>query len=345
MGFLNAWGLQAAQPGPAGATVQPAADPGRKLWPRMAFAQVPRSLLRAVISPDQQDLLSEIIGLFPFSDDLINLTQRDATSILKDTVEAFSLQRERPEEIHALLTQKEIDRQAQRTLLDSVGDGLLDVRQLRRELTEALRREYLKRGMSQLAHSETQLIGGLHKILALRPRTLRQAILEAARNHIEVIEAAPLPAQIEDTAAEPARLNLYGMFPSDLNTWEQAFARLLDDDLEHTVAWWHRNPPRKPYSTAVPLPGQHQQSYYYPDFVIGVPERTWAGGIALVEVKRDLNDVPGNARAKAQVEHPAYKKILMVHLHDNEWRIVEYDAERNLNVLAQPFRIELLKYR
>ncbi|MFC6618035.1 hypothetical protein [Deinococcus radiophilus] len=211
------------------------------------------------------------------------------------------------------------------------------------QLYEALRREYLKRGMSGLASSPEQVTSGLHKILALRPKALRNAIQEAAKNHLEVIEAAPLPEGLEDDTVDPARLNLYGMFPSDLNQWERAFAQLLDDDLSETVAWWHRNPPRKPYSTAVPLPGQHQQSYYYPDFVVGVPERTRAEGISLIEVKRDLNDEIGNARAKAQVAHPIYRRILMVHLdHNHDWRIVNYDPQRNLNTLGQPFRIDQL---
>ncbi|RTR17784.1 hypothetical protein EJ104_13735 [Deinococcus radiophilus] len=134
--LLNVWGLKHEQPvtKERGKTTPVATSfriqQERVLWPKQPFPSVPQALLRAIISPDQKDLLADIIRLFPFDDELINLTQRDATRIIKDTVEVFTLQRERPEEIHALLARKEIDRQAQRTLLDSVGDGLLDVRKL-----------------------------------------------------------------------------------------------------------------------------------------------------------------------------------------------------------------------
>jgi len=41
-----------------------------------------------------------------------------------------------------------------------------------------------------------------------------------------------IPTEIMSlTPLQPARLNLYGAFPDDLNGWERPFAEYLDDDL------------------------------------------------------------------------------------------------------------------
>ena len=46
----------------------------------------------------------------------------------------------------------------------------------------------------------------------------------------------------------------------------------------------------------------------------------------LVETKRDVNDEEGNAQAKSQIEHPEYKKFMMLYWEREErWMAVEYD--------------------
>lgn len=354
--FAEAWGLLPSRP-PAPGPETYSGTPLRT-WPsrgprqgdgmprgRIERPDVPAALLRAVLSPEQRDLLREIADLFTFDDDLIDVTEQNAARILLDSTEVFSGARSRPEELHARAAQEEIDRQAQRTLLDLVGDGLLDVRGLYQELQAALRRAYLRRGMTEAAESSERLKSGLHKILTLRPTALRRAILAASGRHLEVIEAAPLPHETDDPGTGPARLNLYGIFPSDLNTWERKFAELLDNDPSGAVAWWHRNPVRRPHSVAVPLPGQRRQSAYFPDFAVGVPARRRTQGIALIEIKRDLNDEQGDARAKVQVEHPVYREIIMLHQDKNhDWRIVEYDPHSDRNVLGSVFKVEMLRH-
>lgn len=349
--LLSDWGLTPTSTTPAssrpqgGSTTPSSTSQKEQLWPLRSMPGAPAQFKRAVISPEQTNLLEEIVERFNFDDELIALTMQNAARILIQTVEVFTQKKDRPEEIHARLAQAEIDRQAQQTLLGSVGDGLLDVRKLHDRLAEALRSQYVRRGMMDQANSPELILNGLHKILVLRPKALRYAIQETTKNHMEVIDAHPLPQEVKGEGVDQARLNLYGIFPDDLNEWEHAFAKLLDDDLTDTIAWWHRNPVRKPHSVAVPLPGQHSQNYYFPDFVVGVPSRTKTDGVSLVEVKRDLNDVNGNARSKVQVEHPTYRRILMVHLDKNgTWRVVDYDASRDLNVLGQEFRVELLKH-
>ena len=138
----------------------------------------------------------------------------------------------------------------------------------------------------------------------------------------------------------PARLNLYGIFPDDLNTWERPFAEYLDNDLTGTVLWWHRNPPRKPFSVSMPLPGQPD---FYPDFIVGIKDRTRGKGILLMETKRVINDQERNALIKAQAEHPDYGKVMMLYWEDKrDWQVVEYDPRKDSNFLDRVLRTELL---
>lgn len=51
---------------------------------------------------------------------------------------------------------------------------------------------------------------------------------------------------------------------SSLNNVEMAFAKALDQS--DYVAWWHRNPDRKPYSVRI-VRGEHK-NFFYPDFII-----------------------------------------------------------------------------
>ena len=139
---------------------------------------------------------------------------------------------------------------------------------------------------------------------------------------------------------DPARLNLYGIFPPDLNTWERPFAEYLDSDLTGTVLWWHRNPVRALWSVSIPLPGQPN---FYPDFVVGIRDRKQGKGILLIETKRDLNDQRGNAVTKAQAQHPEYRKVMMVYWEEQrEWRVVEYDPAADKNLLDRLLRPELM---
>jgi type III restriction enzyme len=88
------------------------------------------------------------------------------------------------------------------------------------------------------------------------------------------------------------------------------------------------------------LPGQPD---FYPDFVVGIKDRTRGNGILLVETKRVINDEEGNAQVKAQAEHPDYKKVMMLYWEEKrEWIVVEYDHARVKNYLDGVLRPELM---
>lgn len=343
--LLDDWKLDfTPKPEPTAATPPSVAEPairtGIFTYPLRTDTKAPANFLRAVVSLDQEALLSDIVGRFDFTDELLLKAQQTAVQIVMEEVEIFGNRKDSPETIRADLAQHEVDAMAQRALIAADDLEVIDTRELNLCLVAAFRRAVEARGID-VFDTEGKLLMGLNKILALRPAHLKRAISEAVSRHTVAEDAAPIPAAITGFAAlEPARLNLYRVFPDDLNSWERAFAEYLDDDTTGTVEWWHRNPPRKPYSVGIPLPGQPD---FYPDFIVGVKDRKRGNGILLAETKRDINDEPGNAQEKAQVEHPTYRKVMMLYWQDSQqWVTVEYDEAHDKNELDRILRPELM---
>ena len=317
--------------------------PGVYRYPLRTDLSFPNRFRRAFVSQDQTNLLNEVLSLFRFDDALVLVAQQSATRILMEQVELFANKKERPEEIQAQLAQREIDRHAQLALDFANKDRILDIRALHKALENQLSMEYGNRGLAHLQTPES-LRNGVNKVLALRPAALKEAIIEATKRHIEVGDGEAIPAEIvSGKELAPSRFNIYGVYPDDLNTWELPFAQELDADLNGVVKWWHRNPPRKPWSVGIPLPGQIMQNNYFPDFIVGVNGRTRGNGILLIETKRDLNDEEGTAQAKSQIEHPEYKKIMMLYWEKEErWMVVEYDSVQDKNGLDRVWKSGLM---
>ncbi|GIM47657.1 hypothetical protein DNHGIG_32060 [Collibacillus ludicampi] len=300
----------------------------------------PKQFKKAVVSLNHGSIMRDIVARFPFDEKVLAITQRSATNILMEELEIFERRKEAPKVIQAILAQAELDKLAQVTLFEADPNGMVDVRDLHKALEERLREEFSRAGWLHMLDPQS-VRDSLHKILALRPNALRKAIDEALYNHIEVIDAQPIPDEIHSAMPlDPSRLNVYGVYPDDLNTWEREFAEKLDSDVTNTVKWWHRNPPRKQWSVSLPLPGQPN---FYPDFVVGVRNRIKGDGILLIETKREYNDDRGNAQTKAQAEHPVYKRVMMVYWQKEEkWYVVEYDPITDKNFLSREFRYELM---
>jgi hypothetical protein len=113
---------------------------------------------------------------------------------------------------------------------------------------------------------------------------------------------------------------------------EESFAR-------HTVTRESSRLPAQIESDA-PLSGARFNLYgIYP------PDRDTPGGVALVEIKHQINDPEGNAAAKSRAKHPDYGPVLMLYYVENSgsWMTVNYDRASNTNVLDRVFRIELLR--
>ncbi len=303
----------------------------------------PKQFKKAIISADQSDLLKDVVSLFRFDSELINVANQSAVKILMEQVEIFGQEKEVPEAIQAILAQNEIDRHAQLSLSFANKDGMIDIRQLFIALEKELAKEFCDRGWSHMVTPDA-LRMAMNKILAIRPDMLRDAVIEASKRHVEVVDAELLPKEvISGVILQPSRLNIYKIYPGDLNTWELPFTKELDDDMTGTILWWHRNPPRKPWSVGVPLPGQPSQKHYWPDLIVGVNGRSRGNGILLVETKRALNDQEGNSHAKSKVEHPEYKKPMMLYWEKEErWMVVEYDPTNDKNVLDRVWKAGLM---
>lgn len=301
----------------------------------------PMAFRRAMLSLDSVDIVRDIVGRFRFDEDALLVAQQNATQILMEGIEIFGNRKDRPEEIRADLAQKEIDARAQQVLFKADDHDVIDIRVLHQVLTDQMRKELERRGIDHLFDSPEKVRAGLHKILALRPMQLKRAISETVAQYTVSEEAGPIPERVTSfVALDPARLNLYGIFPDDLNSWERPFAEYIDDDLTGTVLWWHRNPPRKPFSVSMPLPGQPD---FYPDFVVGIKDRLRGHGILLMETKRVINDQERNALVKAQAEHPDYGKVMMIYWEERrEWQVVEYDSRNDRNYLDRVLRPELM---
>lgn len=90
-----------------------------------------------------------------------------------------------------------------------------------------------------------------------------------------------------------------------LNSYETRLAQALDR--APFVAWWFRNPDRKPYSVRL-VRGEHQ-NYFYPDFVVCIYHVDGAEPIPrLIETKHDLKDV----RRKAKHTPKEYGKVIFI---------------------------------
>lgn len=98
-----------------------------------------------------------------------------------------------------------------------------------------------------------------------------------------------------------------GRFDStfSLNTDERRFAEALDR--APFVAWWFRNPDKKPYSVRI-VRGEHR-NFFYPDFVVCLSHVDGSDPIPrLIETKHDLKD----ARRKAKHVPEQYGRVLFL---------------------------------
>lgn len=102
---------------------------------------------------------------------------------------------------------------------------------------------------------------------------------------------------------------------SSLNNVELSFAKALDEC--EFVAWWHRNPDRKPYSVRI-VRGEHK-NYFYPDFVICLEHIDGSDPLVrLVETKQDVKD----AARKSKHFPEYYGKILFLTKDGDKLRTV-----------------------
>lgn len=292
-----------------------------------------------------QELPLEIDDLLDCIEQQVSLDDKKLLTALSKDVEIFRVEREHfggkvEESSSRVVTQIDLEkagREAQSLLL---RQRYLDPRELQDRLLQRLEKEFRRNGLGYVADDEDQLLAALDLILARHPAILSTVEKECAARYATIKPSGILPAAVSsETALSPSFKNIYGVFPSDLNSWELDFAKLLDNDPSGTVLWWHRNPPRKKSSVAIVRPDGGR---FFPDFIVGVKDRTVAkDGILLIETKGAIGSL--DSQIKAVVEHKEYGKALMLHWRNREeWMTVRYDPKSDKNKLDAIFRPEAM---
>ena len=291
---------------------------------------VPRQFKTQIISPDSEVTEEECAQKFILSSREILHAAFANVRLQKRTLELFSHQ------IELAFTDAAMDpdhaaRIAYKVLTKHES---IDARELRRALLTKLKSALGELAMHQ-ADDDDQVSHMLNVILCARPDLLYSAQKAALARHFEVEQTQEgLPPALESEAAlTTSRLNVYGAMPADLNNWERPFADLLDRDTANIIRWWHRNPPRKPWSVQVVLDDGRS---FFPDFVIGVEGRRTEDGGLLADPKYAFETT--EAKPKTYAEHPAYGRVLILSLQGGaQWMTVRYDQARDKAVLGPEF--------
>ncbi|CAA9892640.1 DNA/RNA helicase [Candidatus Methylobacter favarea] len=236
--------------------------------------------------------------------------------------------------VQARLSNADIARRAQRVLFDA---EYFDPLNLQTRLLERLRSEYNEhRGMDL---NDLELARALNLILATYPSLIRNACRECAARFKLLYDSGELPTYIDaPDYINRSRLNVYGLIPQDLNDNERRFAELLDSDTSNTIAWWHRNEPRKPWSVGIIMPDADR---YFPDFIVGINNRHAGDGVRLVETKGSHIINSDDTLEKINAEHKSYGKPLMLTSRDDSqfWIMRYIDSTRKIEP-DQVFRVE-----
>ena len=175
----------------------------------------------------------------------------------------------------------------------------------------------------------------LNIILATHPERLKEAQKAALAQNAEILEAEALPEILD--ASEPLRIsrfNVYGRIPAGLNKWESDFAKLLDQNSNNIVQWWHRNEPRKPWSVNTLLPDGRG---FYPDFIVGIEGRRKEHNALLADPK--MNFERSDEAPKVLAEHRVYGRVLILRREGLRWMTVGWDDKAKRPVLEREFRL------
>jgi hypothetical protein len=278
------------------------------------------------------DLVKGIVASINLNAEVLNAGRRKSIKVNRLTINIFNQTGTVVEAIQAKLLNSEIIRRSQHALCDAV----IDPKDLQSALLARLEKEYNEYQGMEL--STIELAQSLNMILALYPALIRHASKSCLAQFKEVYETAELPKQIE--AAETinrASLNSYGVMPAGLNETERKFAQLLETDTSNTINWWHRNEDRKPYSVGIVLPNGHR---YFPDFIIGVNNRTRGEGILLVEIKGGHILNSDDTLEKITAEHKVYGNPIMLTLDNGKFWMMDYIESTNKIEKKHPFRVE-----
>lgn len=259
------------------------------------------------------------------------LTSRDRVRVQKRTLEIFT-RAIQMEFDFALPSLEEMQRRAQREIMRYT---YLSPKELRRSLLRRLQQMLSEKHVEE-ANDAERLSGFLNILLTQHPELLRDAYKAAMGAAAEIRDADDLPGQIDsETPLQRSKLNVYGVQPAGMNSWERAFAEYLDADDTETVLWWHRNPPRKGWSINVLLESGRG---FFPDFIVGITQRPRDEGGLLADTKYAYETTP--ELPKILADHQAYGRVLILAKNSAQrWAIAGIHPDSGAARLVKPFRI------
>ncbi|MDG4598218.1 MAG: DEAD/DEAH box helicase family protein [Candidatus Contendobacter sp.] len=314
--------------------LQPAMPlPGNMLYPLRQGMPTRFQTKRLPLSTDE--LLKGIGANLNLNAEVLNAGLRKSVKITRKKItDIFSHHEEVVDTVQAKLSRAQLARRAQRVLYDAQYYSQRDLEEM---LLARLRLEY--NDHQGIGLSDEELRDALNVILAHYPKLVRDAARASAALNKEIVETAPLPERLEMApGAQRSRLNVYGVLPPELNENERKFAELLDADPSETVLWWHRNEPRKPWSIGIVLPDGDR---YFPDFAVGVKDRTRGGGVLLLETKGGHLLNSDETLEKVDAAHKTYgSPVMLKRRDDGSFWIVRYIESRNRVEEDQAFRVE-----
>ncbi len=317
-------------------------DPRKASYSLRYDVGLPRALIREEL-PElyeiAEDLTSEIAREFCNSLDLrgeLNRRLRKATLSLRDLFLA-------DEEQRTFSVRVSNARVAERAQLAFRFNEGIDPRQLKQALVAELQRACDEGGIEYTIEDLRRTID----IAVMQdPERLRGAMRQALRQHLRMSSSEPIPPiEYGEAGLSPAHKGAYSVFPADMNMEERAFAEFIDGDNTGTVKWWLRNRENAKWATRIMLPTGRR---FFPDFVVGVTNRSTPDSIALVEIKDD--GVTGRLQAdlnimKIRIQHQEYKNVFWTYRTDQKlWARVRYDEGLNRIIPQGAFKIAEMVY-
>ena len=267
-------------------------------------------LMTEFMPPNPDGFEEQLVSFIDFSPVLV-YRHSSQTKLIQRTLDIFA-EAESPEDvdIDASLSVVVIAQRARQIAFEYEEDGV-DRREFLKALLKRFRDALDAKGIP-LPDSEEELTQQLELVLFRNPNLIRQAHKRCRASQIQ-LQPVTLPAvQRFNDPPEPAKRNLYGLFPPDLSVEEKRFALILDTAPE--VVWWHRNPVRKPESVA--LYEWSSGVGFFPDFLVAVQGRKTGDGVALVEFKGP--HLQQYDKEKAGAVHAHYGRVFMVGAGDRD---------------------------
>lgn len=296
-------------------------------------SDVPRRFKTQVVSPDNDATEEDCAQRFIVS-------SRDIVAALAAKVKVQAKEQEIfTQQIEMRFVNAEMDPDQAARAANKIlqRDEVFDARELRFALLRKLAATLREMGMDETADDADKLRHMLNVILTAHPELLYEAQKEALAANVEIEEAdEEIPPVLTSESPLPvSRLNVYRALPPGLNSWERDFVALLDADAAGTVNWWHRNPPRQPWSVQVVLANGHG---FFPDFIVGMHGRKKELGALLADPKFHFEitaELP-----KTHAEHPVYGRVLILSRQGSaQWMTVRYDDKQRRAVLEREFRL------